>query len=200
MNGSAYWAKLHLSLYSGRETTSKRKCLQNHRCLGHLASFHGCLQNEVFSTWLWSRPIGSAWDFLSNSTRWLSCVSDSAISSSGSGRSRRDSAGAWTPHISVIGLNLDFQAKCPRFLDNHGLLSLDWRASTAKMWKSSVGKVDPKSQPGKWGVLRDLSRAALTSFLLLDDDDDWETDPDYVNTMSEEQQRWGGARDGGAIE
>jgi len=36
--------------------------------------------------------------------------------------------------------------------------------------------------------------------MFLDDDDDWETDPDYVNTMSEEQQRWGGARDGGAIE
>ncbi len=30
-----------------------------------------------------------------------------------------------------------------------------------------------------------------------DDDDDWETDPDYVNDMSEEQQRWGGERDGG---
>ena len=30
-----------------------------------------------------------------------------------------------------------------------------------------------------------------------DDDDDWETDPDYVNDMSEEQQRWGGDRDGG---
>ena len=29
------------------------------------------------------------------------------------------------------------------------------------------------------------------------DDDDWETDPDYVNDMSEEQQRWGGERDGG---
>ena len=31
------------------------------------------------------------------------------------------------------------------------------------------------------------------------DDDDWETDPDYVNEMSEEQQRWGGARDTGAL-
>ena len=29
------------------------------------------------------------------------------------------------------------------------------------------------------------------------DDDDWETDPDYVNDMSEEPQRWGGQRDGG---
>ena len=33
-----------------------------------------------------------------------------------------------------------------------------------------------------------------------DDDDDWETDPDYVNTMSEEQQRWGGARDTGVLD
>ena len=31
-----------------------------------------------------------------------------------------------------------------------------------------------------------------------DDDDDWETDPDFVNNMSEEQQRWGGARDTGS--
>ena len=33
-----------------------------------------------------------------------------------------------------------------------------------------------------------------------EDDDDWETDPDYVNTMSEEQQRWGGARDTGVLD
>ena len=33
-----------------------------------------------------------------------------------------------------------------------------------------------------------------------DADDDWETDPDFINDMSEEQQRWGGARDAGAIE
>ena len=33
-----------------------------------------------------------------------------------------------------------------------------------------------------------------------DDDDDWETDPDYVNDMTEEQQRWGGARDTGVID
>jgi hypothetical protein len=30
-------------------------------------------------------------------------------------------------------------------------------------------------------------------------DDDWETDPDYVNDVSEQQQRWGGARDTGVI-
>ena len=33
-----------------------------------------------------------------------------------------------------------------------------------------------------------------------DDDDDWETDPDYVATMTEEEQRWGGQRDTGAID
>ena len=33
-----------------------------------------------------------------------------------------------------------------------------------------------------------------------EDDDDWETDPDFVNNMSEEQQRWGGARDTGTID
>ena len=33
-----------------------------------------------------------------------------------------------------------------------------------------------------------------------DEDEDWETDPDFVNTMTEEQQRWGGARDTGTID
>ena len=33
-----------------------------------------------------------------------------------------------------------------------------------------------------------------------DDDDDWETEPDYVATMTEEEQRWGGHRDTGAID
>ena len=33
-----------------------------------------------------------------------------------------------------------------------------------------------------------------------EDDDDWETDPDFVNNMSEEQQRWGGARDTGVLD
>jgi len=33
------------------------------------------------------------------------------------------------------------------------------------------------------------------------DDDDWETDPDYVNDVSEQEQRWGGRkRDAGAID
>ena len=26
------------------------------------------------------------------------------------------------------------------------------------------------------------------------EDEDWETDPDFVNTMTEEEQRWGGTR------
>lgn len=32
------------------------------------------------------------------------------------------------------------------------------------------------------------------------DDDDWETDADYVNQMSEEEQRYGSKREIGAIE
>ena len=28
-------------------------------------------------------------------------------------------------------------------------------------------------------------------------EDDWETDPDYINDVTEESQRWGGARDTG---
>ena len=45
------------------------------------------------------------------------------------------------------------------------------------------------------------SNPTLTAISLNNgDDDDWETDPDFVNEMSEEQQRWGGARDTGAIE
>ena len=27
-----------------------------------------------------------------------------------------------------------------------------------------------------------------------DNDDDWETDPDYVNDVSEQSQRWGGRK------
>ena len=49
------------------------------------------------------------------------------------------------------------------------------------MWKSTVGV--------NAGTVRPL-----------DDDDDWETDPDYVNNVTEEEQRWGGARDTGTIE
>ena len=32
------------------------------------------------------------------------------------------------------------------------------------------------------------------------DDDDWETDPEFVSSMTEEEQRWGGARDTGALD
>ena len=31
-------------------------------------------------------------------------------------------------------------------------------------------------------------------------EDDWETDPDFVNDVTEEQQRWGGQRDAGYID
>lgn len=31
-------------------------------------------------------------------------------------------------------------------------------------------------------------------------DDDWETDPDFVNDVNEQEQRWGGNRTAGAIE
>ena len=36
--------------------------------------------------------------------------------------------------------------------------------------------------------------------LIKQDDDDWDTDPTYVNNVSEEEQRWGGQRNVGAIE
>ncbi len=58
------------------------------------------------------------------------------------------------------------------------------------MWKASV----PGSRTAPSAV------APASSVLNNNDDDDWETDPDYVNDMSEEQQRWGGARDTGTIE
>lgn len=32
------------------------------------------------------------------------------------------------------------------------------------------------------------------------DDDDWETDPDFVNDVTEQEQRWGSTRTGGAID
>lgn len=50
------------------------------------------------------------------------------------------------------------------------------------MWKNTVG-VTPN-----------------LATLQPDDDDDWETDPDYINDVTEEQQRFGGTRDAGAIE
>ncbi|KAJ3264834.1 hypothetical protein HK104_006386, partial [Borealophlyctis nickersoniae] len=41
------------------------------------------------------------------------------------------------------------------------------------MWKSTVGQSTPPSQPQQ------------------QDDDDWDTDPDFVNNVSEKDQRWG---------
>lgn len=32
------------------------------------------------------------------------------------------------------------------------------------------------------------------------DDDEWDTDPNYINNVTEEEQRWGGGRTAGAIE
>merc|ERR1711963_726351 len=58
-----------------------------------------------------------------------------------------------------------------------------------KMWKSTVGAKN--GPPANKVVIPTLNN---------DDDDDWETDPDYVNEMSEEQQRWGGARDTGVLD
>ena len=58
------------------------------------------------------------------------------------------------------------------------------------MWKSQVGAKNGSSNGSKV-VIPNLSNG---------DDDDWETDPDFVNEMSEEQQRWGGARDTGVLE
>ena len=55
------------------------------------------------------------------------------------------------------------------------------------MWKSSVGAKNGNNNV----VIPSLANG---------DDDDWGTDPDYVNEMSEEQQRWGGARDTGVLE
>ena len=45
-----------------------------------------------------------------------------------------------------------------------------------------------------------MTSAEKTRGRVDDDDDDWETEPDYVATMTEEEQRWGGHRDTGAID
>ncbi len=58
------------------------------------------------------------------------------------------------------------------------------------MWKSTVGAKNGSSTTAK----------VVLPHLASNEDDDWETDPDFVNEMSEEQQRWGGARDTGTIE
>jgi len=52
------------------------------------------------------------------------------------------------------------------------------------MWKAAVG-----------------SNIAPSTLSCQDDDDDWDTDPNYVNNVTEEEQRWGGkARTAGAID
>lgn len=57
------------------------------------------------------------------------------------------------------------------------------------MWKSTIG-LNPQSLPNNPG----------------EDNDEWETDPDFVNDVTEEEQRWGSktiegsGRTGGAIE
>jgi len=50
------------------------------------------------------------------------------------------------------------------------------------MWKAQIGMPVVQSTPAE--------------------DDDWETDPDFVNDVTEEEQRWGreGGRTAGAIE
>ena len=58
------------------------------------------------------------------------------------------------------------------------------------MWRNNANNVKNGSSSTK----------VVIPSLANNDDDDWETDPDYVNEMSEEQQRWGGARDTGALE
>ena len=35
------------------------------------------------------------------------------------------------------------------------------------------------------------SEGAVPNYANQNDDDDWETDPDFVNDVTEEQQRWG---------
>ena len=62
------------------------------------------------------------------------------------------------------------------------------------MWKSAVGnKTDAKAKMvnDEVVIVPEMSNAA---------DDDWETDPDYINDVTEESQRWGGARDTGVLD
>ena len=56
------------------------------------------------------------------------------------------------------------------------------------MWKSKAGGPQIGNRNGN------------TKFGNNDCDDDWETDPDFINDVSEEEQRWGGTRSAGAIE
>ena len=49
------------------------------------------------------------------------------------------------------------------------------------MWKSAVG-------------------SSIKAPVVNQDDDEWDTDPNYINNVTEEEQRWGGGRTAGAIE
>lgn len=49
------------------------------------------------------------------------------------------------------------------------------------MWKSAVG-------------------SNIKAPVVNEDDDEWDTDPNYINNVTEEEQRWGGGRTAGAIE
>lgn len=49
------------------------------------------------------------------------------------------------------------------------------------MWKAAVG-------------------SSIKPPVVSQDDDEWETDPNYINNVTEEEQRWGGERTVGAIE
>ena len=57
------------------------------------------------------------------------------------------------------------------------------------MWKRTVSSGGPQ-----------LANRNGSNVYSNNDDDDWETDPDYINDVSEEEQRWGGVRTAGAID
>ena len=59
------------------------------------------------------------------------------------------------------------------------------------MWKAAVGnQTDAKAK-----MVND--EVVIVPKVSTEPEDDWETDPDYINDVSEESQRWGGARDTG---
>ena len=49
------------------------------------------------------------------------------------------------------------------------------------------------------GVSFQTKECSSSPSIIQDSDDDWDTDHDVIN-MSEEQQRWGGARDTGTLD
>merc|ERR1739842_230578 len=56
-----------------------------------------------------------------------------------------------------------------------------------------MGKTDAKAKMVNDGVV-------IVPKLSTEPEHDWETDPDYINAVTEESQRWGGARDTGAMD